>query len=131
MQGGCNRDRPPPRRGRPSEATWTYRPIAAANELTISLVIAFGPRRESGEMASTVQEYVAEREIDCLVHFTRASNLDSILQRGLLPRDILMVEGYNDFNDQYRHDGTNAVCLSIGFPNYKMFFSLRQPPVPI
>ena len=77
-------------------------------------------------MAGTVQEYATQRGIKFLVHFTQASKLESILQRGLVTRDILINEGYNDFNDQYRFDGTNAVCLSIGFPNYKMFFSIRQ-----
>lgn len=77
-------------------------------------------------MANTVQEYANERGIKLLVHFTQASKLESILQRGLVTRDILINEGRNDFNDLYRFDGTNAVCLSIGFPNYKMFFSIRQ-----
>ncbi|EKF3300860.1 DUF4433 domain-containing protein [Pseudomonas aeruginosa] len=77
-------------------------------------------------MAVTIQEYVEERGIKFLVHFTKEKNLASILQRGLVPRDILALEGGVDFNDAYRHDGTSAVCLSIGFPNYKMFFSLRQ-----
>jgi hypothetical protein len=77
-------------------------------------------------MASTIQEYVAERGINFLMHFTRASNLGNILQRGLVPRGTLIREGYNDFNDQYRYDGTEAVCLSIGFPNYKMFWGIRQ-----
>ncbi|EOU1352854.1 DarT ssDNA thymidine ADP-ribosyltransferase family protein [Pseudomonas aeruginosa] len=77
-------------------------------------------------MANTIQEYVAEREIKCLLHFTRQSNLESILQRGLVTRNTLVLEGHNNFNDQYRLDGTDAVCLSIGFPNYKMFFGLRQ-----
>ena len=77
-------------------------------------------------MARTIQEYVAEREITYLVHFTRTSNLDSILQRGLVTRNTLLIDGYNDFNDQHRIDGTDAICLSIGFPNYKMFYRLRK-----
>jgi hypothetical protein len=77
-------------------------------------------------MVKTIQEYLAERDITHLFHFTRTSNLDSILQRGLVPRDILTREGYSDFNDQYRYDGTHAICLSIGFPNYKMFWGIRQ-----
>lgn len=77
-------------------------------------------------MAHTIQEYVVERGINFLMHFTRASNLGSILQRGLVPRDTLIREGHNDFNDQFRYDGTEAVCLSIGFPNYKMFWGIRQ-----
>lgn len=77
-------------------------------------------------MANTIQEYAVERGINYLVHFTRASNLDSILKYGLVPRDALTLSGYTGFNDQYRYDGTNAVCLSIAFPNYKMFWGVRQ-----
>jgi hypothetical protein len=30
-------------------------------------------------------------------------------------------------NDQYRYDGCeDAICLSVEFPNYKMFYKLRQ-----
>lgn len=78
-------------------------------------------------MAKTIQEFANEREVKLLVHFTRASNLSSILERGLVTRDTLILEGNNKaFNDHYRHDGTHAVCLSIGFPNYKMFWGLRK-----
>ncbi|NKI72371.1 DUF4433 domain-containing protein [Collimonas pratensis] len=77
-------------------------------------------------MANTIQEYSVERGINYLVHFTRTSNLDSILRRGLVPRNVLTLEGYGAFNDQYRFDGTHAICLSIGFPNYKMFWGIRQ-----
>lgn len=77
-------------------------------------------------MTVTIQEYAVERGIKCLMHFTRSTNLDSILERGLIPRDTLLNEGFIDFNDQYRFDGTHAICLSIGFPNYKMFWRLRQ-----
>ncbi len=47
-------------------------------------------------MAGTIQEYATERGINCLMHFTRASNLESILRRGLAPRDTLNPEGYNN-----------------------------------
>jgi len=77
-------------------------------------------------MATTIQEFVAERGITYLMHFTRASNLDSILARGLVPRNTLILEGFDGLNDQYRIDGTNAVCLSIGFPNYKMFYGIQK-----
>lgn len=80
-------------------------------------------------MASTIEEYVTEREIPFLMHFTRISNLDGILQNGLVPRDVLVRGGYVDFNDAYRLDGTNAVCVTIAYPNYKMFFRLRQQNV--
>lgn len=77
-------------------------------------------------MANTIQEFVDERGIKFLMHFTRARNLDSILARGLVPRDTLILEGFDGLNDQYRIDGTNAVCLSIGFPNYKMFYGIQK-----
>lgn len=77
-------------------------------------------------MVTNIQQLVAERDIRFLVHFTRASNLDSILTRGLVPRDILVREGFDALNDQYRIDGTDAVCLSIGFPNYKMFYGIQK-----
>jgi ssDNA thymidine ADP-ribosyltransferase, DarT len=78
-------------------------------------------------MATSVQEFVQERGIKGLFHFTRAGNLGSILQRGLITRDTLLREGnVAACNDSYRLDNTNAVCLSIAFPNYKMFWSLRE-----
>jgi len=77
-------------------------------------------------MATTIQEFVTERGIKLLMHFTRASNLTSILARGLVPRDTLALEGFAEFNDRYRIDGTDAVCLSIDFPNYKMFYGIQK-----
>lgn len=80
-----------------------------------------------GSEAEAIQELVAQRGIEYLVHFTREANLPSILQRGLVTRDVLRAEGLeSNCNDRYRIDGTDAVCASIGFPNYKMFFALRQ-----
>jgi hypothetical protein len=77
-------------------------------------------------MATTIREFVAERGIKLLMHFTRASNLPSIFTRGLVPRNTLAQEGFDAFNDQYRIDGTDAVCLSIDFPNYKMFYGVQK-----
>lgn len=77
-------------------------------------------------MATTIQEFVDERGIKSLFHFTRVDNLSSILLRGLLPKDVCAQAGVQPvINDHYRHDGTNAVCASISFPNYKMFYPLR------
>jgi hypothetical protein len=74
-------------------------------------------------MAKTVQEYAAEIGVKQLVHFTRESNLESILNRGLVTRDVLTREG---FNGNVRADYTSAVCVSIGFPNYKMWWGIRK-----
>lgn len=77
-------------------------------------------------MTKTIQDFVANRGIKLLMHFTNAKNLDSILKRGLLPRGKLALDGFDGFNDQYRIDGTDAVCLSIDFPNYKMFYGIQR-----
>ena len=77
-------------------------------------------------MATTVQEYAAEIGVKQLVHFTRETNLESILNRGLVTRETLIQEGFNGFNDNVRADRTSAVCVSIGFPNYKMWWSIRK-----
>lgn len=75
-----------------------------------------------------MQNEVKSRNIDYLWHFTKIENLDSILKNGLIPRATL--EAMNAkvaYNDQYRLDGQKgANCLSLGHPNYKMFYSLRS-----
>lgn len=75
---------------------------------------------------ATIQEYATEIGVKHLVHFTRESSLDSILRRGLITRDQLKRENFDGFNDNVRADRTNAVCVSIGFPNYKMWFGVKQ-----
>ena len=75
----------------------------------------------------TIKRYAAERKIQFLVHFTRIENVVSILDRGLYPRNQCAKLGINSMkNDAYRHDHTDAICASIGFPNYKMFFALQK-----
>lgn len=74
-----------------------------------------------------MQNEVKNRKIDYLWHFTKIENLDSILKNGLTPRATLEATNANvDYNDQHRLDGQKgANCLSLGHPNYKMFYSLR------
>jgi len=75
-----------------------------------------------------IQQICNEREITTLCHFTRIENLKSILQRGLGGRRILE-ESEIQFlwNDCHRYDRCpEANCLSISFPNYQMFYKLRQ-----
>lgn len=78
-----------------------------------------------------IRNFCRKRRIERLVHFTRTDNLSSIAQLGLLPRrDLANVPAAT--NDPYRLDNrTEAVCLSIEFPNYKMFYRyrLRHPNV--
>lgn len=73
-----------------------------------------------------IEKIISERGINSLVHFTRAENLPSIMEYGICPRAELYEEEAI-FNDEYRYDDCeNAVCTSIEFPNYKMFYRLRM-----
>ena len=72
-----------------------------------------------------MKELLRQKNIKNIIHFTRAENLLGILDKGLLPR-VALNEEESIFNDEYRYDDCeNAVCASIEFPNYKMFYSLR------
>ena len=75
-----------------------------------------------------IQQICEERGIETLCHFTRIENLHSILQNGLLGRSILHERGqqflWNDADRADRHAEAN--CLSISFPNYQMFYSIRE-----
>ncbi len=75
-----------------------------------------------------MEKILKKKKIDTLYHFTRCENLEKIFRYGLLPRSVLdkkKIDSY--YNDEYRYDGClDAVCLSIEFPNYKMFYRLRM-----
>lgn len=79
-------------------------------------------------MKNSLKTAVKDKEIKHLLHFTKIENLDSILRNGLLGRSVLENSGINHVtNDQYRYDKQeSAICCSIGHPNYKMFYPLRQ-----
>lgn len=66
-------------------------------------------------------------ELPYLIHFTRVENLPSIMQHGLCSITALTDKKIDfRFNDHLRLDGRpNAVCMSIGHPNDKMFASYR------
>ena len=82
--------------------------------------------------ATQIQQICNERGIKTLVHFTRIGNLNSILQKGLLSRKTLemLKETHGQqflFNDLKRYDDhKEAICLSISFPNYQMFYKYRK-----
>ena len=76
---------------------------------------------------SRIERVIEKRNIKYLTHFTRIENLPSILQNGLLPRNQLFIQGIDfEINDMDRRDNTDAVCLSISFPNYKLFYRYRM-----
>ncbi|GAP98922.1 DarT ssDNA thymidine ADP-ribosyltransferase family protein [Leptolyngbya sp. NIES-2104] len=80
--------------------------------------------------ALAIHRICNERGINTLIHFTRIQNLRSILQQGLLGRYLLEqlpVEHQPVFNDSKRLDGCRqAICLSISFPNYRMFYKYNH-----
>ncbi len=75
-----------------------------------------------------MKKAVQSRDIKNVWHFTRLSNLESILNEGLIPRSELeQRENPPAFNNEYRLDmQRDAISCSIEHPNYKMFYGLRQ-----
>ncbi|MCL2529459.1 MAG: DarT ssDNA thymidine ADP-ribosyltransferase family protein [Coriobacteriia bacterium] len=63
-----------------------------------------------------------------LIHFTRIENLDSILLYGISPRCVLDSNRVPYMhNDTGRYDGyQDASCLSVSFPNSKLFYTFRK-----
>jgi hypothetical protein len=82
-----------------------------------------------------VRDYVGNRKIRDLYHFTPSINLSGILEKGILPRSELSSahsETSPMYNDLERWDHClDASCCSIGFPNYKTFsvFKGRNPDI--
>lgn len=75
-----------------------------------------------------MKDILVEKKINNLYHFTNIDNLETIFSYGLLSRSALQDQNIKSyFNDSYRLDQClDAVCMSIEFPNYKMFFKLRN-----
>lgn len=75
-----------------------------------------------------IAEALAVRNVEHVVHFTQAANVDSIIKFGLLPRSMLHhLPTPAACNDGLRLDSReDTVCLSIGFPNYPMFYKYRK-----
>ena len=75
-----------------------------------------------------IKEFIDEKGIKSLYHFTKSENLYNILKYGLLSRMTLDNNEIDyDYNDEKRLENKlNAICTSISFPNYKMFYKYRQ-----
>ena len=71
-----------------------------------------------------IRDLTESKSIRHLIHFTHISNLDSILKKGLIPRNSLSIEVPEaHINDERRFDNhCDGNCLSISFPNYKMLY---------
>lgn len=75
-----------------------------------------------------IVNFIKNKNIQNIYHFTNINNLESIIKNGILSRYELKNKSINyNYNDNQRLDGyTNASCFSIGFPNYKMFHKLKN-----
>ncbi|RWK85312.1 MAG: DUF4433 domain-containing protein [Mesorhizobium sp.] len=75
-----------------------------------------------------IEKAAIAMRIPALFHFTRCSNLGSILEHGLCSVARAGELGLKpNINDIRRLDGyPDAVSLSIAFPNDRMFFKYRQ-----
>ena len=75
---------------------------------------------------SETRQICYDRGISTLCHFTPSERLSSILHRDFLSRSFLEklpASVRPPFTDLDRDDGyKDAICLSISFPNYRMFF---------
>jgi hypothetical protein len=81
------------------------------------------------------RQFIQERQIDCLIHFTPTKNLYSILEHNkLMSRaqlESLDIEqfdilDYVQFTDEVRYDDKNYINLSITFPNTFLFSKFRE-----
>lgn len=76
----------------------------------------------------SIKQLVDGFEIPYLLHFTRASNLASILKHGIYPvAQVHRIGASPQRNDQYRLDGhLNATSVSIAHPNCQMLYKYRM-----
>ncbi|MCX2979076.1 DarT ssDNA thymidine ADP-ribosyltransferase family protein [Candidatus Marimicrobium litorale] len=89
-------------------------------------------RRPCGKQdAAEFKEWLANRGIQRLVHFTELKNVPYIARYGLIPREYLEQEVVKmalgaGFSDAQRSDGMREYnCLSLTSPNYRMFYKKR------
>lgn len=79
-----------------------------------------------------LREFPEERRITQFVHFTPIENVPTILKFGLIPRVHLEATAIRvalnpRFSDDARLEGSpQANCLSLSFPNFRMFYAKRQ-----
>jgi len=91
----------------------------------------------------TIEDIIIKRNIKHLIHFTRIENLENILVNGLIPRNAMkdefvdllsfwMDENEEENGGKYFYNDLNRLdnkldysCLSVGFPNDKMFYKLK------
>lgn len=69
---------------------------------------------------------IDKKNIRYLTHYTNIANIENILKYGLMPISLLHKNNIKFYkNDPDRADYTDAICLNIEFPNYKLFYKNR------
>ena len=77
-----------------------------------------------------IRQFIRKNRINFLTHFTRAENLKSILQSGILPASILRrIPAFSGV--YYRSQPlpplwSGYISLNISFPDYKLFLQLQN-----
>ena len=101
--------------------------LATVEDQTEDLKVIQSDGLGQDQPPSSLARAVQKRGVPYLTHFTEVSNLPSILQKGIHSRGVLDQSGQAfSFNDQLRLDGRRmGISLSVGFPNYKMFYKYR------
>ncbi len=74
---------------------------------------------------SQVVDFLRERSVRFLVHFTHIDNLPSIMKQGILPRSLINDKGI--VSDDMRLDGNEEYgCFSLTYPNYLMLYQKKK-----
>lgn len=84
--------------------------------------------KSSKKRTDEIKSIVSNRKIEFLLHFTPITNIPEILRYGLLGRVAIQEKKVSStWNDDHRFDHLpNALCLSISFPNYQLFYRFRM-----
>ncbi len=82
-----------------------------------------------------ITKIIKTRKIEHFVHFTQVSNIDSIIQNGLLPKNELEENGiaYSQSDEKRldRRDGEEPICLSVSFPNCQMLYAKQNQNITV
>ena len=85
---------------------------------------------QSEKKIKSLKQFIKKNKLNCLTHFTRADNLKSILQTGILPSSIL--SSNRIFSSVQRNSVTlppewsGFVSMNLSFPDYKLFNQLQK-----
>lgn len=111
----------------------TRQAVVQASLLTpTAYLVPSGPPSTSPEardpVASEIRGECERRGIGTVVHFTDTRNLAGIFRNGLLSVRKLVRRSVTYFpsNADRRNGWPDAICLSVEFPNWQMFYSKQQ-----